>query len=62
MQSDLKVCVQWENDLFIYKAYSIWAPWAFGQKNDLYLLFFRQRRLSTLLKRNIQLISMYGDF
>jgi len=39
----------------------IWAPWALGQENDFWSLFFRQRHLGTLLKRKIQLIPMYGE-
>ena len=51
-----------ENALFIYKTCCIWARRASGQENDLFLLLFRQIHLSTLLKREMQLIYIYGDF
>jgi len=45
-----------ENMFYLYK-----KIWARGLKNDPYSPLFRQRHLSTLLKRKTRLIPFYGD-
>jgi hypothetical protein len=48
---DSKVSVLGEDGLIMCKTCSVWESWSIGQENDLYSLFFRQQRLSTLLKK-----------
>ena len=54
------VCAEWISLIdFLYNVAT--ASWS-SQENNLYLLFFRQRHLSVLLKIKIQLIPSSGDF
>jgi hypothetical protein len=47
-QGDSEVSISGESDLLIYKTCCMWVPWASGQENDFYSLFFRQWHLSTV--------------
>jgi hypothetical protein len=50
-----KAPVHGENGLFIYRPFSVLAPWTSGLGNDLNSFFFRFRHLSTLLKNSFTL-------